>query len=253
MDRSIKALVFDVFGTTVDWRSSVIAELQAAAQKCGLGQEATDWHKFAQLWRKAYMQTTRRIASGEPGPSNVDVMHRQILDSLLETPEFAHVGVAWDDTARKDINLAWHRLKGWPDAVEGLNDLKKHSLVAALSNGNMRLLIDMAKHAGLPWDVIFSTELFNTFKPNPSAYQSTARHLDLPPENCAMVTAHMWDLRGAAAQGMYTIYVCRPNEDYDDNGVDLSGSVKSKAHGGEADMVVGSFIDLFNIVEGIKQ
>ncbi|KAF5309373.1 hypothetical protein D9619_012304 [Psilocybe cf. subviscida] len=246
---AIKALVFDVFGTVVDWRSSVIGELKEAETKYGIQQGTTDWAKFAQLWRNGYIQTTRRVASGAQGPSNVDVMHRQILDSLLGSAEFAHVGAAWDEKARAEINLAWHRLNGWPDTVEGLTLLKENHILATLSNGNMKLLVDMAKHAGLPWDIIFSTELFNTFKPNPLAYQSAVKHLDLPPSQCAMVAAHIYDLRAAAAQGMRTIYVRRPQEDSDENGIALGIDVKSKKDGGEVDLAVESFVELAAALE----
>jgi 2-haloalkanoic acid dehalogenase type II len=241
----VKALVFDVFGTVVDWRSSVVAELEALGQKHGV-EPATDWGKFAQEWRSGYLKTTRLVAAGASGPLNVDVMHREILDDLLKSPEWSHLGALWDEPTRQHLNLVWHRLNGWPDTVKGLHALKRQVIIATLSNGNVRLLVDMAKHAGLPWDTIFSTELFSTFKPNPKAYLEAIRHLSLPPESCAMVAAHIFDLRAAGSLGMNTIYVRRPNEDAE--ALQAEGEVKSKAEGGEVDYIVDSFVELAEIL-----
>ncbi|KDR73168.1 hypothetical protein GALMADRAFT_72635 [Galerina marginata CBS 339.88] len=242
----IKALLFDVFGTVVDWRSSVVAELKALGEKHGID-PGTDWGKFAQEWRNGYLQNTRRIADGGSGPQNVDTMHREILDDLLKSSEWSHIGPLWDEPTREHINLAWHRLNGrWPDTVEGLHALKKQTIISTLSNGNVRLLVDMAKHAGLPWDMVFSTELFNTFKPNPKAYLEAIRHLSLPPENCAMVAAHIYDLRAARSHGLRTIYVRRPDEDTE--ALKTVPEVKGKADGGEVDYVVDSFTELAKIL-----
>ncbi|KAF9479218.1 haloacid dehalogenase [Pholiota conissans] len=240
----IKAFLFDVFGTVVDWRSSVVAELETLGKEHG---QSADWGKFAQEWRNGYLKTTRLIAEGTAaGPLNVDAMHKKILDSLLSEQEWAHLGSAWDEKTRQHLNLVWHRLNAWPDSVEGLQALKKHAIIATLSNGNVRLLIDMAKHAGLPWDTIFSTELFNTFKPNPRAYTEAMRHLSLPPENCAMVAAHIYDLRAAASQGMLTVYVPRLGED----APELQKEVKAKADGGDVDYVLSSFAELAGLAAG---
>ncbi|KAF8961184.1 haloacid dehalogenase [Flammula alnicola] len=242
---NVKALIFDVFGTVVDWRSSVVAELEVLGKQHGVASD-TDWNKFAQQWRSGYIKNTRRIAAGASGPLNVDAMHREILEDLLSSSEWSHIGPLWDEKTRQHLNLVWHRLNGWPDAVEGLHALKKQAIIATLSNGNVRLLIDMAKHAGLPWDMVFSTELFNTFKPSPKAYLEAMRHLSLPPENCAMVAAHIYDLRAAGSLGMTTIYVRRPHEDGDAIQLDLD--VKSKEDGGEVDCVVDSFTELAEIL-----
>ncbi|KAF9043124.1 HAD-like domain-containing protein [Panaeolus papilionaceus] len=241
----IKVLVFDVFGTVVDWRSSVISQLQEAGQKHGIFPDSTNWKKFAEQWRSSYMKNTRRIAIAGGGSCNVDVMHREILDEMLNQQEWAHIGRAWDENTRADITLAWHRLKGWPDTLEGLHELKKDYILATLSNGNVRLLVDMAKYAGLPWDMIFSTELFDTFKPNPKAYLETMRHLGVTdPSECAMVAAHIYDLRAAATVGMATVYIPRPEED---SAAELGqGGVKSKKDGGEVDYIVKSFVELAN-------
>ncbi|KAF4610217.1 hypothetical protein D9613_010349 [Agrocybe pediades] len=242
----VEALVFDVFGTVVDWRSSVAAELQALGKEHGVSSD-TDWVKFVNQWRMGYITNTRRIAEGGSGPLNVDILHKETLEGMLDSPEWSHVGRAWDAQVRESINLAWHRLNGWPDTVEGLQALKRLKIISTLSNGNVRLLVDMAKHAKLPWDMIFSTELFGTFKPSPKAYLSACHHLSLPPAKCAMVAAHIYDLRAAAAQGMRTIYVRRPNEDEEALST-MGGIVKSKADGGEFDIVVNSFLELAEIL-----
>jgi len=157
---------------------------------------------------------------------------------MLGSDEWSHLGALWDGSTREALNLVWHRLKGWPDAVQGLLALKKQYIIAALSNGNVRLLVDMAKHADLPWDMIFSTELFDTFKPNPKAYIQAMHHLSLQPSQCVMVAAHIHDLRAAAGVGMKTIYVRRLDE-HDDGEM-----VKRKDEGGEVDGLVDSFLDL---------
>jgi len=236
----VEAFIFDVFGTVVDWRTSVVKELRELGRKHGIDPESVDWRAFAQEWRNGYMANTRRIAQegASSGSFNVDIMHRQILDLLLTKSKWAKYGTSWTEEEKRELNLVWHRLDGWADAVPWLNELKKHKMIVTLSNGNMRLLIDMAKHANLPWDTIFSTELFDTFKPNPKAYLETIRHLALPPEKCAMVAAHIFDLRAAGSLGLTTIYVPRPDEDA---GVPEGEVVKTKEEGGEVDFVVDSF------------
>jgi len=247
MDR-VKALLFDVFGTVVDWRSSVISELETLGEQSGIAPGTTDWAKFAQEWRMGYIVNTRRIASGGQGPSSVDVMHREILDNMLKSDEWSHVGALWDESTRVALNLVWHRLKGWPDTVQGLFALKKQVIIATLSNGNVRLLIDMAKHSNLPWDTVFSAELFDTFKPNPKVYLQAIHHLSFPPSQCAMVAAHIHDLRVAASLGMKTVYVRRVGEDPT---VKDGENVKSKAEGGEVDCVVDSFLELSEVISRV--
>jgi len=244
--KDVEVFIFDVFGTVVDWRTSVIRELQALGKKHGLDPSSVNWHQFAQEWRNEYMQTTRNTAQGGSGTLNGDIMHRQILDQLLAKSEWAKYGSSWTEEERRELNLVWHRLEGWPDAVPWLNELKKHKIIVTLSSANVRLLVDMAKHAKLPWDMIFSTELFNTFKPNPKVYLETIRHLSLPPEKCAMVAAHIFDVRAAGSLGLTTVYIPRPDED---NAADMSdGGVKAKEQGGEVDFVVGSFEDIVKLV-----
>ncbi|KAF5381720.1 hypothetical protein D9615_005627 [Tricholomella constricta] len=246
--QEVDAFLFDVFGTVVDWRRSVERELTSLNIRYKLAIEitGTNWEAdFAQEWRNGYLETTRAIAAGIPGTSNIDEMHRQILDRMLDSPgsRWAFFAPVLDDTAREELNNVWHRLDGWPDSSPGLHALKQHSIIATLSNGNVRLLVDLAKHAKLPWDVVFSTELFDTFKPNPKAYLSAARHLSLPPSRCAMVATHIFDLRAAGALGMKTVYIPRLGE-----GAAEVDEVKTKAEGGEVDVVVQSLEELAEIV-----
>jgi len=143
--KNVEAFIFDVFGTVVDWRTSVVKELKELGRKHGIDPESVDWRGFAQEWRNGYMAKTRQIAQeGSPsGSFNVDIMHRQILDHLLTKPEWGKYGSSWTEEDKRELNLVWHRLEGWPDAVPWLNELKKHKMIVTLSNGNMRLLIEM--------------------------------------------------------------------------------------------------------------
>ena len=198
---SIRALTFDVFGTVVDWRGSIIAE--------GNGWENDlDWAAFADAWRAGYQPAMARVRSGELGWTRIDDLHRMILDSLL--PDFGLTGLGEERLAH--LNRVWHRLRPWPDAVEGLTRLKQMYVIATLSNGNVSLLTNMAKNAALPWDCILSAELAHHYKPDPEAYRTACRMLDLPPEQVLMVAAHEGDLHAAAAVGMRTAYVHRPLE-----------------------------------------
>ncbi len=213
MDRSatapplaIQALVFDVFGTVVDWRGTVIREGEALGRRHGL---TVDWPGFADAWRReGYVEAIARIRRGEAPWEIVDGLHRRMLDALL-----ARYGVSdlpADEVER--FNRVWHRLTPWPDAVPGLTRLKRRYIIAPLSNGNMALLTNMAKHAGLPWDCILSAELFGAYKPDPAVYRGAARLLGLPPEHLLMVAAHGGDLRAAGALGLRTAFVARPLE-----------------------------------------
>ncbi|KAJ7747128.1 HAD-like domain-containing protein [Mycena maculata] len=233
--RDVHAFLFDVFGTVVDWHGSVTRELEDTAKIHGI---EGNWGEFAKTWRRGYLENTRKVAQGGGGPLSVDVMHRKILDDMLRSGEWKAFGDALNPNARAHLNLAWHRLSGWPDSIEGLCALKKQAIIATLSNGNIRLLMDMAKHADLPWDAVFSSELFGSFKPNPKVYLGAAKHLSLEPHNCAMVAAHIYDLRAAAGVGMRTVYVRRTGEEATDV------EVKPKSEGGEVDVVVYSFTEL---------
>ncbi|KAI0373474.1 haloacid dehalogenase [Pilatotrama ljubarskyi] len=236
--QGVEAYIFDVFGTTVDWYGNITRSIAKSAEGTD-----EDWDAFAKEWRKGYFKHARSVADSGHGNTNMDIVHRQILDSMLESPRWKHLASVWDDAKRHELVLAWHRSDGWPDVKRGLYALKKTKIVAALSNGNMRFLVDVAKHADLPWDVVLSVDLFGTCKPNAKVYQGALHYLELPAEKCAMVAAHMWDLEAAAKHGMKTVYVPRPTDDGD-----LRDKVRSKADGGEVDVVVDSFERLAEIV-----
>lgn len=203
--RGVKALTFDVFGTVVDWRGSLIEEGRRLGRRKRL---KVDWAAFADAWRGGYRPAMDRVRRGELPWTNIDGLHRMILDELL--PRF---GIAGLSEAEKDqLNRAWHRLAPWKDAPAGLRRLKKRFVIATLSNGNVALLTNMAKHGGLPWDCILSAELFGHYKPDPEAYQGAARLLGLRPDEVLMVAAHKDDLDAAARAGLRTAHVARPLE-----------------------------------------
>ncbi len=230
---NVRALVFDVFGTVVDWRSSVIDELAQLGNSKGLDR---DWPRFADAWRKDYGERTRRINDGLDEWMLVDEIHRRKLDSLLE--EFNVSGLTCAEVDR--LSQVWHRLRPWPDSVAGLTRLKSGYVIATLSNGNVGLLVNMAKFGGLPWDCILSSQLFGKYKPHPSVYQGAARLLGLRPEQVALVAAHTGDLEGARAAGLRTILVPRPDE-YGP-GKDAGPGVADRPF----DLVAASFVDLAN-------
>jgi len=202
---SIKALTFDVFGTVVDWRSPVIREGEQLGRKKGL---KVDWPHFADRWRAGYGPAMNRVRRGELPWTNIDGLHRLILDNLLK--EFHITGLSEDEIDH--FNHVWHRLDPWPDSPGGLARLKKRFIIATLSNGNVALLVNMAKHAGLPWDCVLSAELAKHYKPDPIVYQTAADLLGLKTEQVMMVAAHASDLRAASKVGMSTAFVSRPLE-----------------------------------------
>jgi 2-haloacid dehalogenase len=202
---AVKALTFDVFGTVVDWRGSIAREVRTLAQTKRLRVNAT---KFADAWRAGYRPAMDRVASGELPWTKIDDLHRIILDDILVKFKITTL----TDDEKTHLNRAWHRLKPWPDTVRGLKRLKKKFTIATLSNGNVALLNNMAKHAGLPWDLILSAEIFHHYKPDPEAYLGAAGILGLKPAEVMMVAAHKDDLRHAARQGLKTALVLRPLE-----------------------------------------
>ncbi len=203
---SLKALAFDVFGTVVDWRGSVIREGEALARERNLGD--VDWPAFADAWRSRYAPSMDRVRRGEMPWKNLDWLHRASLEELLV--EFGIKDLAEGDRGR--LNNAWHRLSPWPDSVEGLTRLKRAYTITTLSNGNVALLNDMAKAAGLPWDLIFSAELIHHYKPDRETYLMVPGLLGLRPEEVMLVACHPSDLRAAREHGFRTAYVIRPLE-----------------------------------------
>jgi 2-haloacid dehalogenase len=202
---AVKALVFDVFGTVVDWRGSIAREVRELARQKGWRVNAV---KFADAWRAGYRPAMDRVGRGELPWTRIDDLHRMILDDILVRFKIT----ALTESEKIDLNHAWHRLKPWPDSVRGLKRLKKRYTIATLSNGNVALLNNMAKHAGLPWDLILSAEIFRHYKPDPEAYLGAADILGLRPEEVMMVAAHKDDLRHAAQNGLRTALVLRPLE-----------------------------------------
>ena len=205
MMTDLGALIFDVFGTVVDWRSTIIREGEALGRKKDLD---VDWAAFADAWRGRYAPSMDRVRSGEISWTNLDALHRASLEELLD-----EIGVVSLSEEEKDrFNEVWHRLDPWPDAVEGLARLKERYVIAPLSNGNVALLVNMAKRAGLPWDLILSAELVRQYKPDPETYLMAPELLDLHPDQVMMVAAHPHDLRAAQENGLKTAYVPRPQE-----------------------------------------
>jgi 2-haloacid dehalogenase len=201
----IKALTFDVFGTIVDWRTSISEEGRRLGEAKGI---KADWVAFADAWRGGYTPAMDSVRSGDLPWTNIDGLHRIILDEILG--EFGIDGLSEED--RDEFNRAWHRLDPWPDVVSGLGRLKTDFLIAPLSNGNVALLTNMAKRAGLVWDCVLSAELSGHYKPDPEVYIKGAQLLGLRAEQVMMVAAHTFDLRAAQAVGMRAAYVFRPLE-----------------------------------------
>ncbi len=205
----LQALVFDVFGTVVDWRSGVIREVAQFSQACGL-QDKIDPATFADTWRSHYAPSMLEVRAGRRPFTRLDILHRENLEKTLQAHHVALSALPAD--ALDQLNLAWHRLDPWPDSVAGLTQLKAHYIIAPLSNGNIRLMLDMAKRAALPWDAILGAETAQAYKPSPEAYLRTADILGLAPEQIAMVAAHNNDLAAARRCGLKTAFVARPAE-----------------------------------------
>ena len=201
----MKALAFDVFGTVVDWRSAVIRNGEELGRKKDL---EVDWAAFADEWRGRYAPSMDRVRRGEKPWTNLDALHRNSLEELLR--EFEIKGLAEEE--KDHLNKVWHRLDPWPDSVAGLTRLKERYVITTLSNGNVALLTNMAKRAGLPWDLILSAELVRHYKPDPETYLMVPRLLDLRPEEVMLVAAHPSDLRHAQENGLKAAYIPRPLE-----------------------------------------
>ncbi len=202
---SVKALVFDTFGTVVDWRTSVAREIEELGKRKNF---TVDGPKFADTWRAGYGPSMNRVRNGELPWTKLDRLHRMILNTILV--DFGIKGLTEAET--DTLNRAWHRLRPWPDAVAGLTRLKKKFIIAPLSNGNVSLMTELAKHSGLPWDCILGAELVRHYKPDREVYQSAADFLDLKVDEVMMVAAHLGDLRAAGGVGLRTAFVTRPLE-----------------------------------------
>jgi 2-haloacid dehalogenase len=232
----VKALVFDTFGTVVDWRSSVIAEGQAWGKAKGWN---IDWAKFADRWRLGYAPAMNKVRKGEIAWTKLDDLHRMILEDVLK--EFGIEGL----TEEEKISWAhvWRRLKPWPDSVAGLTRLKKKFTIAPLSNGNIALMASLAKFGGLPWDAILGAELVRHYKPDREVYVSAYELLDLKPQEVMMCAAHAGDLQAARGNGLRTGFIHRPNEFGFPNALGAAG-VADNAKPGDFEVVAESIVDL---------
>ena len=229
---TVKALVFDVFGTVVDWRGSIIREGEWLGKRKGIN---VDWVAFADAWRGGYQPAMKKVRSGEIAWTNIDGLHRLILNDLLRQFNIDGLSEAEID----QFNRAWHRLWPWPDSVGGLQRLKSRYIISTLSNGNISLLTDMGKYAGLPWDCILSAELFGHYKPDPEVYQGAAKLLGPSPSQVMMAAAHMDDLMAAKKLGLRTALITRPLE--------FGGKRKADTAedgAGKVDIVASDFMDL---------
>ena len=201
----VKALVFDVFGTVVDWRSSIIRQGEQLGAARGI---SVDWAAFADAWRGKYQPFMQKVRSGELPWTNLDALHRMALEEALSEFQVADLS----EEVKVEFNFAWHRLDPWPDAVPGLYRLKGRFIIATMSNGNVALMTNMAKYAGLPWDCILGAELARKYKPDPGTYQMGADLLGLHPGQVMMVAAHQSDLLAAQKVGLRTAFVPRSLE-----------------------------------------
>ena len=198
---NIKVLAFDVFGTVVDWHGSLVKEIDALKLD-------VDSSAFALAWRAGYAPAMKRVMSGELGWTLLDDLHRMILDEILEQFEVKTLS----EEQKRHLNKSWHRLDAWPDSVEGLTRLKSKYTICTLSNGNIGLLSNMARNAGLPWDCILSAEVFRKYKPDPGTYLGVATVFDVMPEDVMLVAAHQNDLQAARGCGLNTAYIERSME-----------------------------------------
>ena len=226
----IRALVFDVFGTVVDWRSSIAREGKQFGRVHGV---EADWEGFADTWRGKYRPYMDKVRNGELPWTKLDALHRMALEEVLA--ELGITGVR--EEAKAELNLAWHRLAPWPDSVPGLYRLKHRFIIATMSNGNVALMTNMAKYAGLPWDCILGAELARAYKPDPKTYLTGVDLLGLRPAQVMMVAAHQSDLRAAQGVGLKTAFVPRPLERGTGRAPDLTPDPSF-------DVVASDFVDL---------
>jgi len=230
----LKAVTFDVFGTVVDWRTSIAREVESLAVKKKF---AVDGQRFADAWRELYQPSMTKVRDGKVPWTVLDDLHRTNLLQVLET-----FGI--DQLSEEEIehlNRAWHRLDPWPDAVAGLQRLKQHYIIGTLSNGNVALIVNMAKFSELPWDVVLGAEIARHYKPQPEAYLRSAEILGLEPKECMLVAAHNGDLAAAGRCGFQTAFVPRPTEYGPEQTTDLVAEY-------DCDVVAGDFIELAQIL-----
>lgn len=226
-----EALLFDVFGTVVDWRGGVAREVAAFCAERGL---AVDAEAFADAWRARYQPAMESIRSGGRGYLPLDILHRENLDATLA--EFG-LEAAVDAEARAGLNRAWEKLPPWPDSVPGLTRLKAHYAIAPCSNGSIALMTRLARYGGLPWDAILGADIARDYKPRPAAYLASVAALGLAPAAATMVAAHNGDLAAARAVGLGTAFVPRPTE----HGPGQTGDLAPTA---DWDIVASDFGDL---------
>ncbi len=205
MSNPPKALLFDVFGTLVDWRTSIAREAEMILKPLGV---SVDWLAFADAWRGEYQGAMDQVRDGRIPFCKLDVLHRRNLELTL--PRFKIAGIA--ENALQYLNLAWHRLDAWPDVAPGMTRLKRRFLLAPCSNGNISLMVGLARRNGIPWDAILGSEIAGDYKPKPRVYLASCEAFDLPPGECMMVAAHSNDLKHAAACGLRTAHISRMNE-----------------------------------------
>ena len=215
----MKVLAFDIFGTVVDWHGSIVKEVSALYPQ-------VDANAFALAWRAGYQPAMSRVRSGELGWTRIDELHRLILEDLLPHFGLQHL----TESERVHLNRVWHRLDPWPDSVEGLTRLKRKFTICSLSNGNLGLLTNMAKRAGLPWDCVLSAEVFKAYKPDPATYLGVAHVFDVSPQEVMLCAAHHDDLAAARACGLGTAYIERPFEFGSVQPKDVSPQVGNDLH-----------------------
>ena len=233
MDSSdVKALIFDVFGTVVDWRTSIARQAKQFGKAHGI---EADWEAFADAWRGKYQPFMNKVRHGELPWTNLDGLHRMALDEVLT--EFEIYGISVED--KDELNRAWHRLDPWPDSVPGLYRLKRRFVVAPMSNGNVAMMTNMAKNGGLPWDCILGAELAKHYKPDPESYQKAVDLLMLRPEQVMMVAAHQNDLLASQKVGLKSAFVPRPMERGPNN-------IPDPTPDPSFDIVANDFVDLAN-------
>ncbi|MEP7209512.1 MAG: haloacid dehalogenase type II [Alphaproteobacteria bacterium] len=226
----IRALAFDIFGTTVDWCSGVARDAEALLAPKG---HRLDWTAFANRWRSEYQPAMESVRSGKRGYVTMDTLHREMLE-----PALAEFGVTnLSDAEKAEFAFSWRRLDPWPDTVAGMLRLKKRFTLVACSNANIALAVAMAKHGGLPWDVILGSEFAKTYKPMPAIYDGVSEALLIRPQQVMMVACHVWDLDAAKKQGLRTAFVSRPDE----YGPGKGGKAPKD---GDYDVVATDFVDL---------